>query len=80
MTSAGVPGGIRCSRQIGPEKGGMIEHPGFVNRQARQDGHAGLTGKPAPALRVVRLAQPAIAVKVEVGLQARVGAQGKAVG
>lgn len=67
-------GGQQAARKVAPEKAREIAGGGGVERQARQDRHAAFAGEAAPALGIAGAVQPAVAVKVEAGAQAGVGA------
>ena len=63
----GHVGGQVGGGQVAPQKWREINDMGAVDRQTRQDRHAGLPGKPAIGLRITRAAYCAIMVKVEAG-------------
>src|SRR5690606_32996215 len=65
--------------EVGPEEGGEIADFVRADRQAREDRHAALPGEAAEALGIVRIAPAAVAVEVEAGGEAGIGAQSEAV-
>lgn len=56
----------------------MVAGIGGVQRQARQDGHAALTGEETIALGIAGVIHAAVAIDVEAGLHPCVGPEGEA--
>lgn len=72
--------GLTRSRQITPENVAEIHQRGRVEREAGQERHPARAREPAPALRVIRRTQSAIAVHVKTGRQSGVRSGRKGVG
>lgn len=58
----------------------MVAGAVLIQWQARQDRHAAMTREEPIALRIARVADPAVVIDIKAGLHPGIGPKGKAVG